>query len=216
MKAVTIVERARGAAIATDDDGRIRAWNRGARDLFGFDGDHNVLGRRLLHLLKVRDLFGNPVTREPLDFWEMASRGEAVQPFEYDARNADGGYVRVSISVVVVLGPDEGEYELVYLLRPVRRRRKSDEVIERILANPEGLKPHLRTIEGRSGEVPDLTPRQIEVLRYLAQGSRAEEIAESLGVSLHTVRTHLQNIFEKLGVHSQIEAVSRAYRDRLI
>jgi DNA-binding NarL/FixJ family response regulator len=52
-----------------------------------------------------------------------------------------------------------------------------------------------------------LTAREREVLELLATGSLYKEIAERLGMSFDTVRTHLRNIYEKLHVHSRTEAV---------
>jgi DNA-binding NarL/FixJ family response regulator len=53
-----------------------------------------------------------------------------------------------------------------------------------------------------------LTPREREVLSYLAEGSGRRDVAARMHVSTHTVRTHLQNIMAKLGVHSVLEAVA--------
>jgi DNA-binding NarL/FixJ family response regulator len=52
----------------------------------------------------------------------------------------------------------------------------------------------------------DLTPREREVLRALLAGLRDPEIAALLAISPHTVRTHLQHAFAKLGVHTRHEA----------
>ncbi|MGB6361438.1 MAG: LuxR C-terminal-related transcriptional regulator, partial [Thermoanaerobaculia bacterium] len=60
------------------------------------------------------------------------------------------------------------------------------------------------------------THRQLEVLRLMAQGTTVGRIADSLGVSIHTVRSHIQRILEKLDAHSQAEAVARAFRERLL
>jgi DNA-binding NarL/FixJ family response regulator len=53
-----------------------------------------------------------------------------------------------------------------------------------------------------------LTPREREVLACLADGARRREVAEQLHLSANTVRTHLQNLMAKLGVHSTLEAVA--------
>lgn len=55
-----------------------------------------------------------------------------------------------------------------------------------------------------------LTPREREVLALMAQGADARGIAERLVISLHTARMHTQNVIEKLGAHSKLEAVLRA------
>jgi DNA-binding NarL/FixJ family response regulator len=54
----------------------------------------------------------------------------------------------------------------------------------------------------------DLTEREWEVLAHLAQGRTNQEIAETLSVSENTVRFHLKNIYEKLGVTNRTEAAA--------
>lgn len=55
-----------------------------------------------------------------------------------------------------------------------------------------------------------LSSREIEILNLVAQGAKNEEIADKLFVSKNTVKTHLLNIYTKLGVHSRTKAVSKA------
>ena len=62
----------------------------------------------------------------------------------------------------------------------------------------------------------DLTPREIDVLRELADGLGRRAAARKLSISPKTVATHVQNILTKLGVHSSAEAVALAYRSGLI
>ncbi|MBX3746897.1 MAG: response regulator transcription factor [Verrucomicrobiae bacterium] len=59
--------------------------------------------------------------------------------------------------------------------------------------------------------VPDtyLTVREEEILKLIARGQRYKEIADGLGVSFDTVRTHVRNIFKKLHVNSKASAVRR-------
>ncbi len=61
-----------------------------------------------------------------------------------------------------------------------------------------------------------LTARELEILGLVEVGKDASAIAAELGVSVHTVRTHLQNTFEKLGAHSQIEALAVARKRSLL
>ena len=62
----------------------------------------------------------------------------------------------------------------------------------------------------------DLTEREQEVLRGLVQGLAYKQVADHLGISLDTVRTHIRGVYRKLQVHSVAEAVSRAIREGLI
>ncbi len=57
-----------------------------------------------------------------------------------------------------------------------------------------------------------LTPRELEVLQAMASGASSATIATDLGMSPHTVRTHVQNILTKLQVHSKTDAVVAVIR----
>ena len=58
----------------------------------------------------------------------------------------------------------------------------------------------------------DLTPREHQVLTLLTEGATSERIAERLGITRNTVRTHIQNIRTKLGVNTRLEAATVAMR----
>jgi DNA-binding NarL/FixJ family response regulator len=60
-----------------------------------------------------------------------------------------------------------------------------------------------------------LTPRESDVLRLIAAGCTYEQAAGRLGVSLHTVCSHVKNTYRKLGVRSGAAAVMRAIELRL-
>ncbi|MDX3634498.1 response regulator transcription factor [Streptomyces europaeiscabiei] len=60
--------------------------------------------------------------------------------------------------------------------------------------------------------VESLTPREREVLRCMVAGLGRKAVAERLFLSPHTVRTHMQNVLGKLGVHSTLAAVALARR----
>jgi LuxR family maltose regulon positive regulatory protein len=55
-----------------------------------------------------------------------------------------------------------------------------------------------------------LTEREADVLYLLSRGGRYATIAQQLGISVHTVRTHLQNAYRKLSVGTAAAAVTRA------
>jgi NarL family two-component system response regulator LiaR len=60
--------------------------------------------------------------------------------------------------------------------------------------------------------VERLTPRELEILQRVAAGEASIDIANELGMSRHTLRTHIQNVLTKLGVHSKTDAVVAAIR----
>ncbi len=82
-----------------------------------------------------------------------------------------------------------------------------------------GIAQRVAAARDRGGErqqVDPLTPRELEVLRALTQGLSTPEICEQLFIAPNTLRTHVQNIMGKLRVHSKLEAVAFALRNRLV
>jgi DNA-binding NarL/FixJ family response regulator len=86
--------------------------------------------------------------------------------------------------------------EVVELLRLADRRREQD-------------RETLRAVES-------LTPRELEVLGLLAEGLSDKEIAERLYVGSGTVRNHVVSVFNKLGVHSRLQALLFAVRHGIV
>lgn len=78
------------------------------------------------------------------------------------------------------------------------------------LADPTGVPP-----PGPTSSV-HLTPRQLDVLRYIAAGHSTENIARTLGISIETVRNHVRGLMGRLGVHSRLEAVIRGHQLGLV
>jgi DNA-binding NarL/FixJ family response regulator len=69
----------------------------------------------------------------------------------------------------------------------------------------------LRTIP-QPRESENLTDRQRQVLDGLAAGKAYKQIADDMSMSIHTVRTYIRRIYEKLHVHSRTEAVAKYLR----
>jgi DNA-binding NarL/FixJ family response regulator len=62
----------------------------------------------------------------------------------------------------------------------------------------------------------NLTKREVEILKLIAEGTQYNQIAEKLFLSSKTVSKHVQNIYEKLQIHSRAEAMQFAYRQKLV
>src|SRR5258708_36471873 len=75
-----------------------------------------------------------------------------------------------------------------------------------------------RDEEERAQEVPAprLTEREMQVLKLVARGMNNRDIAKELFISENTVKNHVRNILEKLQIHSRMEAVMVAVREKLI
>jgi LuxR family maltose regulon positive regulatory protein len=133
------------------------------------------------------------------------------------------GYARVFL--------DEGA-PMAELLRLAAARGISSEYVSKLLAAFETPGPRLRVSDSRLMTAPasnlkpetrepetliePLSERELEVLRLVAEGLSNREIAEKLTITVGTAKRHVSNIYAKLGVHSRVQAVSRAQDLRLL
>jgi two-component system response regulator NreC len=75
---------------------------------------------------------------------------------------------------------------------------------------------YLKRSSDEQGNYDDLTDREREVLKLIAEGLTSNAIADRLVISAHTVQTHRQNIMEKLDLHNKSELIKYAIRKGLI
>jgi DNA-binding NarL/FixJ family response regulator len=101
----------------------------------------------------------------------------------------------------LLLGADD------YFVKPIA----SDEFLLRVRRLIDRSKAAIAPIVASK-----LTPRELEVLRLLAEGLDGDEIARRLFIARKTVRTHIENIFRKLQVHTRGQAIALAYRQDLL
>ncbi len=213
----TIVATIPCAAVATDGDNRVVALNNLFGDLIKRSTDE-ILGANLFQMLDARDIFGNLLNRENEGLHEMVRNFETVKDFKLNITTGEEHHLFVGVSIVIVLVPDSDDYQLIYLMTRIQRRRRSDQFLDQILVGvgtaPDG------TYAGEEArgmaEVFRLTARQKEVLRLLADGKNSTEISDMLCLSIHTVRSHIQKILRVLEVNSQLEAVTKALTLRIL
>jgi DNA-binding NarL/FixJ family response regulator len=100
-----------------------------------------------------------------------------------------------------------------HLLECVRQVSRGERSFE-----PDAVARAARTIADRAGaeRAEALTPRETELVRMVAQGLRNKVIAERLSISEGTVKVHLHNIYEKVGVDGRLELVLWAQQKGLV
>lgn len=211
-----VIARAGSAAFATDENGSITVWNKGAEALLGYPAP-NVLGKSCHEILCGVDLFGNVFCGRQCAVARMALRRKPVRHFEMDVRAESGEMIPTGFSIVVLPGNRPEQYTLIHFMEKVNRQQEVTTLIHRILTE-QRTQP---TLEGAVADAPpapepQLTSREIQVLRLLAEGTSTQDIAASLFISVPTARNHVQNILRKLDVHSKLEAVSLAIRAHLL
>ena len=198
-------------AFASDSRDRIVFWNDGARELLGKRADE-MIGKRCYEAICGRDVFGNKFCYANCPVVATSRAGEKVNAFELDLRASTGNPDTPLVNVTVLKVPSlrDDLYTMVHILQPIEvssRHARSVSVTGDVPAPAP-----LPAVAQAPREVPPLTNREVEILRWVAQGLQNRDIAQRLDLSLATVRNHIHNILEKLGVHSKLEAVSLAFR----
>lgn len=125
----------------------------------------------------------------------------------YDAIKAGAtGYLLKEISIDEVAGAIQAVVNGQSLISP--------SMASKLLTEFTNLSK--RADERQSVPTPRLTERELEVLKLVAQGLTNREIAGELYISENTVKNHVRNILEKLHLHSRMEAVVYAVREKLL
>jgi DNA-binding CsgD family transcriptional regulator len=184
-------------AYAVNRDGTIVAWNAAAGRAFGHAA-RDAVGRKCWELLRGRDAFGNQYCSERCPLREMAFQHQPVNRCKMYFRTAGDGLQGFTVSTLALF--DTPDATLIHLCRkhaPAARQAAPEA--------PSRLRPR-----GQSRSV--LTPREREVLGHLADGHTTREIATLLGISVSTVRNHIEHILHKLHAHSRLEAVAVSRR----
>jgi len=193
----------------TDRRNRIVFWNVSARRLLGFNEDE-ALGADCGDLLSGCDLFGNRYCSENCPIMRMANGGQVVKSYTLTFRAKARNNVMVNISLLQLRTGAADEYFLLHLVRPAADGEPRAE---------PGAPPRPGLVAARESadvRAQKLTAREVEVLGMLAAGRSTPDIAERLHISQLTARSHIQNILEKLEVHSKAEAVAFAFQKNLI
>jgi two-component system NarL family response regulator len=125
----------------------------------------------------------------------------------YDAIKAGAmGYLLKEISIDEVAADIRAVYGGQSLISPSMASKLLSEFAAMIKNKDD--RPQLPT--------PRLTDREMEVLRLVAKGMNNRDIAKQLYISENTVKNHIRNILEKLQLHSRMEAVVYAVREKLL
>jgi PAS domain S-box-containing protein len=201
------------AVFATDRQEHIIFWNRQAQRLLGYESDE-VLGRPCSAALNGCDVFGNRYCTESCPVTRIATRGEPVKQFGLQLKASDGRVVAADVSILHLAVRPPDHFVLLHTVTPRVRGTSSVEAENARESPPRPILVAVR--ESQDVRAQKLTPREVEVLGMLAAGHPTPEIAERLHISTLTARNHIQNILEKLEVHSKAEAVAFAFQQHIL
>lgn len=217
-----MVARIADGAMLVDDSGMVRMWNRAAERLLGFRAEE-VLGRPCWEVLCGRSSGGSELCSPACDIGKRLAEGSGVRNYDMQTRAKSGRVVWINISSIPVPTRKSGRFLRLHLFRDISRQMKALQLTEDLhcMLSPTGhvgsIPAPVRPTPQASAMLPVgrgvslLTKREEDVLRLMAAGSTTKEIADALCISNVTVRNHIQHMFEKLGVHSRLQALALAF-----
>jgi len=88
----------------------------------------------------------------------------------------------------------------------------SPEVMSRIVVESDGA----RLVHDKHSRVSQLSPREVEVLRYIARGLTKKEIAAAMQLSVKTIENHSNSVMIKLSIHDRVQLARFAIREGLV
>jgi DNA-binding NarL/FixJ family response regulator len=142
----------------------------------------------------------------------MAIRGETIRHFGLRLRAKDGRMLPMDVSVLHLAVRPPDHFVLAHILNPSDAAPRATDASA---AAPP--RPMLVSVQvSPDARARRLTAREVEFLGMLAAGRSAPEIGGRLHISILTARNHIQNILDKLEVHSKAEAVAFAFQQRIV
>jgi PAS domain S-box-containing protein len=213
-EALDRIARSGEAVFAIDSSDRIILWNKKCEELLGKPA-RAVLGKRCYDVIGGRDENGNVYCYKncPVAYQAREMQKEPVHRFQLSMETGSGARKMVEVSLFAIPSYHPALSTVVHVLRDGKQKASA---LERSLAEEADGREPLWPMETKAGQPIDLTAREKEILRCLAQGLPTAAIGKKLFISPVTVRNHVQNILQKLDVHTKLSAVVFAYQHDLI
>lgn len=213
-EALDRISRSGEAVFAIDSADRIILWNKKCEEMLGRPA-RAVLGKRCYDVIGGRDENGNvycyrncPVAHQARDMPK-----EPVHQFQLSMETGSGPRRTVEVSLFAIPSYHPALSTVVHVLRGGKRKLSA---LERELAEEARIREPLWPMQTKTGQPIDLTAREKEILRCLAEGLSTTAIGKRLFISPVTVRNHVQSVLHKLDVHTKLAAVVYAYQHSLI
>ena len=208
------IARSGEAVFAIDSSDRIILWNKKCEEMLGRPA-RAVLGRRCFDVVGGRDENGNVYCYRncPVAHQAREMPKDPVHRFQLSVETGKGPRKSIEVSLFAIPSYHPALSTVVHVLREGRRPPSA---LERGLAEKAAAREPLWPIATKAGQPIDLTPREKEILRCLAEGLSTAAIAKTLFIAPVTVRNHIQSLLHKLDVHTKLAAVVFAYQHGLI
>ncbi|MBI4464958.1 MAG: PAS domain-containing protein [Acidobacteria bacterium] len=188
---------------AVDAQQRIIFWNEAASSLLRY-APGEVIGRYCYDIIQAKDCDGKMVCQKHCSHIEQAKKFRWLSHQCFQTRSNNGEAVWIDVTTLSILSPQRELSALVHIFRQT---------------DPITVTPPTEPLAERKNVSAFLNPlshREMEVLFLITEGRTTREISTQLFISPITIRNHTQNILKKLRVHTRLEAILWAIRNRLV
>lgn len=213
----SLIESTADPAFSVNAMQNIEAWNQAAEVLFGIRAV-DAIGKSCSSVINGYDECGKFCSEECC-ILDAAVKNKKVRNFDLQIGPENTKtWCNVSILIADVdeaVGPSS-----VHVLRPIDVSKRLEVLVRDFVVNETGVSAkeaeQLTKITRTPARETSLSPRELEVLKLLANGKTSKTMAEELCISPTTVNNHVQHVLKKLNAHTRLEAVRRAERAGLI
>lgn len=223
------------AMFVVGEDFQVLRWSRRATELLGFE-EEDAVGRPCYELLVGNDARSPGICGRDCPVLTGARVNARVPDYDLLSRCADGKHKWLNMTTLILEGESDGPHtkrQIMHLMRDVTDKRSVEE-FARVLAatlresggipparsddeqNPDREQEPATLNDISTYNVPQLSPRELQVLRLLAHGTSTNEMAAAMGVTPVTARNHVSRLLNRLGVGTRLQAVVYGARTGLI
>lgn len=209
---LAVLASAPDGAYAVDLNHRVVFWNAAAERILGYTA-REAIGRLCYQVLEGVSESGESTCAPGCPAILLARSGSLAPYHRMLARCKDGRTKRVSVTHVLLPAENSTLTALVHIFHDATNEAVATRWTTRLSEDSppaRGEDVPVRHTPTRRESAPVLSPRELEVLRLLAQGFGTDAIAEKLVLSPITVRNYVNRILDKLDAHTRLEAVVAA------
>ena len=210
----SFLENTADAVFAVRESDEICFWSHSAEELFGFSRAE-VMGKTSSSVLEGVGVLGTHICNKNCSVLQRAHQSTHIPNFDLNVATRKGERIWINLSSIVFANPRTKKRLLVHLARDISNQKRQEQTFHKMVVLSREVSALGDTASGAVPVAP-LSTHELEILRKFAEGKRASQIAQALGISPQTLRNHLHHINQKFGTHNRLEAVMQALQRRLI
>jgi DNA-binding CsgD family transcriptional regulator len=212
-----LMDTADGAVVISEEQ-RIIFWNKAAEEILGYLGD-DITHSFCYQIMHGQNKTAWKICRDNCEIAKAALNSKPVPNFDMHVLSGHAGKQWLNVSTFTYRGGNNRDKKvIVHLFRVLKNQVVEEKVLNQIanLVNRYKNIPNETSNGNKMMTLTALSKREREVLSLMAKSYGTNEIGETLSISNNTVRNHVQRIFQKLQVHSRLEAVIFAIKNDLL